>query len=185
LTVNTSTTGGTPDPDGYTVSVSGGGSQSIGTDGSVTFSGLAAGSHTVSLSGIASNCTVSGGTSRTVNVPQGGTASVSYSIDCPTPPPPNQPPSVTAGGDQHVLVGLLFNLQGASFSDPDHNGPWTVTINWGDGQSDTFTASEGSISRSHSYPVTLLGATYTLRITVRDPDGATDSDSKTVFVDVL
>ena len=52
------TTGGTPDPDGYTVSVSGGGSQPIGNNGSVTFSGLTAGSHTVTLSGIASNCTV-------------------------------------------------------------------------------------------------------------------------------
>jgi hypothetical protein len=89
---------------------------------------------------------------------------------------------VSAGGDQDVLVGLLFSLQNASFSDQDHDGPWTVTIDWGDGGSDTFTQGEGSISKSHSYPVTLLGATYTLRITVRDSHGATGSDSKTVHV---
>ena len=92
LTVNTSTSGGTPDPDGYTVSVTGGGSQAIGINGSVTFSGLAAGSHTVTLGGIASNCTVSGGTSQTVNVPTGGTGTASFSVSCPTPPPPNRPP---------------------------------------------------------------------------------------------
>src|SRR5439155_9920091 len=122
LTVSTTTTGGTPDPNGYTVSVNGGGggSQHINTDGSVTFSDLAAGSHTVTLSGIAPNCSVSGGTQHTVNVPAGSSTSTSFSIDCPTPPPPNQPPSVTAGSAQNVLVGLLFTLEGASFSDPDH-----------------------------------------------------------------
>src|SRR5207237_444222 len=105
LTVTTSTSGGTPDPDGYTVTVSGtgGGSQHIDPDGSATFDGLAAGSHTVTLSGLASNCSVSGGPSQTVTVPQGGSTSASFSIDCPTPPPPNQPPSVTAGGEQTVL----------------------------------------------------------------------------------
>jgi PKD repeat protein len=110
-------------------------------------------------------------------------APVSHTVSVTAPPPPNQPPSVTAGPDQDVLVGLLFTLSGASFSDPDDNGPWTITIDWGDGRSDTFTASSaGSISRSHSYPVTLLGASYQLRITVRDPHGATGSDTKTVVV---
>jgi hypothetical protein len=90
---------------------------------------------------------------------------------------------VGAGGDQTVLVSLLFSLSGASFSDPDHDGPWTVTIDWGDGSRDTFTQpSEGSIGRSHSYPVTLLGATYTLTVTVTDAHGARGSASKTVHV---
>src|SRR5207248_1064265 len=170
LTVTTSTSGGTPDPDGYTVTVSGtgGGSQHIDTDGSATFDGLAAGGHTVTLSGLASNCSVSGGTSKTVTVPEGGSTSTSFSVSCPTPPPPNQRPVVNAGGDQGVLIGALFSLSGASFTDPDHNGPWTVTIDWGDGRSDTFTANEGSITRGHSYPVTLLPHDYTLTITVVD-----------------
>src|SRR5205823_2301627 len=147
LTVTTSTSGGTPDPDGYTVTVSGGGgaSQHIDTDGSATFDRLAAGGHTVTLSGLASNCSVSGGTSKTVTVPEGGSTSTSFSVSCPTPPPPNQRPVVNAGGDQGVLIGALFSLSGASFTDPDHNGPWTVTIDWGDGNSNRFTASEGPI----------------------------------------
>src|SRR5882762_482385 len=60
ITVSTTTSG--PDqPSGYSVSVSGGGSQTIGASGSVTFTGVATGSHTVTLSGAPSNCTVSGG----------------------------------------------------------------------------------------------------------------------------
>src|SRR5207302_1248711 len=72
---------------GYTVTVDGGASRWIGTNSSVTFSGLSAGSHAVALSGVASNCSVSGGTSRTVSVPAGGTASTSFSISCAAPPP--------------------------------------------------------------------------------------------------
>src|SRR5947208_15187381 len=46
------------DPDGYTVWVDGSASQAVGTNGLVTFSGLAAGDHEVALYGIASNCGV-------------------------------------------------------------------------------------------------------------------------------
>ena len=98
---------------------------------------------------------------------------------------PNQPPVVSAGPDQSVLTGALFNLSGASFTDPDHNGPWTVTIDWGDSSSPTtFTASEGSISKSHSY-ATVLPATYTLTVTVTDAGGLSGSASKTVKVGTL
>jgi hypothetical protein len=82
LAVTTATSGSNLDPDGYTVTVDGGASQTIGTNGSVTFTGLAAGSHTVVLSGVAGNCTVSGGTSRTVIVPSGGTESTSFAVSC-------------------------------------------------------------------------------------------------------
>lgn len=180
LTVSTSTSG-SGQPSGYTVSVSGGGSQSIGATDNVTFSGLSAGSHTVTLNGVPSNCSVSGGTSHSASVPAGGTGSTSFSIACTAP---NQPPVVTAGGDQTVLLSVLsMTLDGASFNDPDHDAPWTVTIDWGDGQSTTYTTSnEGSISRSHSYPLTLLGHDYTLTVTVVDSHGARGSASKTVHV---
>ena len=116
---------------------------------------------------------------------QGATGSVSHSVTVTAPPPPNQPPVVTAGGNQSVLVGALFTLSGASFSDANHNGPWTITIDWGDGSSDTNTTSnEGSISGSHSY-VTLLPATYTVTITVTDSGGLSGSASKTVSVTTL
>src|SRR5207302_663632 len=74
-----------------------------------TCPGLATGNHTVTLSGIQSNCSVSGGTSRPVTVITGQTVSVPFTIDCPTVPPPNQPP--TAACTPHCT-----NLQ-CSFSD--------------------------------------------------------------------
>jgi len=119
----------------------------------------------------------------TVTDNQGAPNTVTHPV---APSQPNQPPSVTAGGEQTVLIGALFSLSGAGFSDPDHDGPWTVTIDWGDGTSSTSTASsEGSIGGSHSYPVTLLGRDYQLTVTVVDAHGARGSATKTVHVVVL
>jgi PKD domain len=174
LTVTTSTSGSSL-PSGYTVTVDGTTSQPIGINGSVTFTNLAATSHTVVLTGVPTNCTVSGGTSRTVTVPSGGTATVSYSVTCTTP---NQPPTVSAGSDETVLLGILYT-ETASFSDPDNDGPWSYTIDWGDGSSTSgSTSSQGTISASHSY---LLGS-FTIRVTVTDSHGASGSDSKVLTV---
>ena len=174
LTVTTSTSGSSL-PSGYTVTVDGTTSQSIGIKSSVTFTGLTATSHTVALSGVPTNCSVSGGTSRTVTVPSGGTATVSYSVTCATP---NQPPTVNAGSDERVLLGILYT-ETASFSDPNNDGPWSYTINWGDGSSTSgSTSSQGTISASHSY---LLGS-FTIRVTVTDSHGASGSDSKVLTV---
>src|SRR5213596_3441981 len=174
LTVTTSTTG-TSLPSGYTVTLDGTTSQAIGIKSSVTFTGLTATSHTVALSGVPTNCSVSGGTSRTVTVPSGGTATVSYSVTCATP---NQPPTVNAGSDERVLLGILYT-ETASFSDPNNDGPWSYTINWGDGSSTSgSTSSQGTISASHSY---LLGS-FTIRVTVTDSHGASGLDSKVLTV---
>src|SRR5438128_1247553 len=84
LSVTTATSGasGDLDPDGYTATLDGTTSRAIGINASVTFTGLTPGSHSVVLSGVAGNCTVSGGTSRTVSVTAGSTASTSYSVSC-------------------------------------------------------------------------------------------------------
>jgi len=180
--VSTTTSGGTPDPNGYTVSVTGGGSQPIGNNGNVTFSNLTAGSHTVTLSGLAPNCTASGGTQRTVNVPAGGSTSASFSVSCPTPV--NQPPVVNAGSDDHALTGLLYSFSW-SFSDGNHNGPWSYTIDWGDGQTSSGNAStEGTRSAGHTY-IILLPRSFTITVTVTDASGASGSDSKVVSVTLL
>ena len=120
---------------------------------------------------------MSGGPSRTVAVIAGNITQVPFTLTC------TAPPVVTAGPDQQIAVGLLFTLDGASFSDPDHDAPWNVTIDWGDGKQTAFsTSSEGTIGGSHSYPVTLLGKDYTLTITVEDAHGNRRSASKTVKV---
>src|SRR5438876_1204327 len=267
LTVSTTTTGGTPDPDGYTVSVSGGGggSQHIDPNASLTFFNLAVGSHTVTLSGIAPNCSVSGGTQRNVNVPAGGSTSASFPVDCPTPnqpptadfsssctllvctftstssdpdgtivsyswtfgdggtsneqnpthvytatgsytvrltvqdnqgatasashpvsvsAPANQAPSVNAGPDDTAVTGLLYSFSW-SFSDGNHNGPWSYTIDWGDGQTSTGNEpTEGTFSAGHTY-IIVLPRSFTITVTVTDASGASGSDSKVVSVFLL
>ena len=269
LTVTTTTGGTGSDPNGYTLSVDGA-TQPIAMNDTRTITGLVAGNHSVGLSDVASNCVVSGQNPRTVNVPAGSATQTNFAITCtapanlpPTaaftpscnfldcsftstssdpdgvitsqqwnfgdnttgsgaspshhyalagtykvtltvtddrgastavsndvvvtaPPVFNQPPVVTAGGDQNVLVGLLFTLSGASFSDPDHDGPWTVTINWGDGTSPTTfpMASEGTINGSHSYAGVAF-TVYTLSVTVEDAHGNRSTASKTVRIALL
>ncbi|HZH39695.1 MAG TPA: PKD domain-containing protein, partial [Gemmatimonadales bacterium] len=180
LTVTTNTTGATLDPDGYSVSVDGGGgAQSISDNGSVTFNNLSSGSHTVSLSGLATNCTA-GSTSQSVSVPAGGSTSASFAITCQSSPPPtNHPPVVNAGGNQSALVAVLYQLN-ASFTDQDGDGPWTYSINWGDGSSSTGSLSaQGGIGPTHTYA---LPGAYAITVTVTDAHGATGSDTKTLNV---
>jgi len=81
LTVATSTTGTDVDPNGYTVTVDGSINQSVGTNGNVTFTNLGVGDHTVLLTGIAANCTVTGSNPRTVGV-QFGDNNETFDVTC-------------------------------------------------------------------------------------------------------
>ena len=169
------------DPDGYTVTVDGGNARSIGINASTTYTGLSAGNHSVQISGVASNCTVSGSNPRTISVPSGGTANTTFSVSCVAP---NTAPVVNAGPDETALTGLLYTLRW-SFSDANHNGPWSYTINWGDGSTSTGTvSSEGTFSNGHTY-ITILPRSFTITVTVRDAAGAQASDTKVVTVLLL
>ena len=181
LTVSASTSGSSLDPDGYTVTVDGGSAKALAINGSVSYTNLSAGNHTVAISGVASNCTVSGGTSRTVSVPSGGTATTTFTVSCVSP---NSAPVVNAGTDETAVTGLLYSTS-FSFSDANHNGPWSYTINWGDGNTSTGTlVSEGSFSAGHTY-IIVLPRSFTITVTVRDAAGASGSDTKMVSVLLL
>jgi len=114
----------------------------------------------------------------TVTDNQGAQGNVTLSVTVQ----PDRQPIVIAGPNQNALTGVLVALQGASFTDPDHDGPWTVTVNWGDGASSQFTMpSEGSISASHTYVVALL-TDFHVTVTVVDAHGASGSAAKTITV---
>src|SRR3989440_6977103 len=111
--------------------------------------GVSTGSHTVVLSGIAWNCTVSGGTSRTVTVPAGGTATASFAVSCPTPPPP---------------TGSLTVSTSTSGGTPDPNG-YTVSVSGGGSQSigvNSNVTFSGVAARSHTGTVSGLASKWTL-----------------------
>jgi hypothetical protein len=180
LTVSNSTTGSSF-PASYTVTVDAGTvnqtSQSILPNGSVTFTGLAAGSHSVTLT-VATNCTVTSANPQTVSVPSGATGTASFAVSCTTP---NSPPVVNAGPDETALTGLLYSLRW-SFSDANSNGPWSYRIEWGDGSTSTGSvSSQGTFTAGHTYFV-LLPRTFTIRVTVTDSRGASGSDTKVVTI---
>jgi hypothetical protein len=80
--VVTATSGSQPDPDGYTVSLDQGTPQPIGTSGELTLGGLAAGAHTVGLSGVAANCTLQGDNPRTATVVAAQLTELTFSVTC-------------------------------------------------------------------------------------------------------
>jgi Tol biopolymer transport system component len=82
LAIGTSTTGVNPDPDGYQVIIDRGAPQSIAVTGSISVVNVAAGDHTVQLSGLASNCTVSSANPQNVSLAPGATVSVSFAVTC-------------------------------------------------------------------------------------------------------
>ena len=97
---------------------------------------------------------------------------------------PNSAPVVNAGPDANAFTGLLYSFTW-SFSDANHNGPWSYTIDWGDGTTSSGTvSSEGSFSAGHTY-VIILPRSFTIRVTVRDAAGASASDTKVVSVLLL
>ncbi len=98
LTVTTTTTGSNLDPDGYTVTVDDATSQPIATNGSVTFIGLSPGEHSVALSGVAANCTVTSANPVMVTVFSGETATADFTIDCAATAGTGTPGKMTGGG---------------------------------------------------------------------------------------
>jgi hypothetical protein len=140
LFVSTNTTG-VDVGSGYTVTVDGGAGQPVAANGNVTFTQLYAASHTVVLSGVAGNCTVSGPNAQQVNVSTGQTASLTFSGSC----------APTGSGS-----GTLTVTTSTTGSNSDADG-YTVTV---DGTTSQAIASNGSATftvPAGANPVTLSG----------------------------
>jgi hypothetical protein len=184
LNVTASTTGSNLDPDGYTVTLDGTDSRSISTNnGSVTYTGLAAGSHNVTLSGEAGNCTVSGGKSRTVTVSAGATASTSFAVSCAAAPATQlaftvQPSTVTAGNAISPAVRVTAR-DAAGNTASGFTGAITLALGAnqsGGTLSGTTTANAvNGVATFSNLRITKAGTGYTLTATASGLTGATSA----------
>jgi len=85
--IRTATTGIDVDPDGYTACVDGAGgaclwSTNVNPNDANGIANVFAGAHTVTLTGVTGNCTVSGDPTREVTVPPDGTVEVAFNLGC-------------------------------------------------------------------------------------------------------
>ncbi len=84
---------------------------------------------------------------------------------------PEARPVVTGQIDQMAVEAAAQSFNLGSFSDPD-GGPWTVTVNWGDGSPNTTfnEASAGSLgAQTHTYAEESAASTpYQVTVTVTD-----------------
>ena len=97
LQLSAATSGPSPDPDGYIITLDGADRGVVGTDSVITITGLAPGNHTVTIGGVAANCAVQGDSVRTSVVPAGSSASVAFSVTCAESPPPSLRPGIPFG----------------------------------------------------------------------------------------
>lgn len=82
IEVTATTTGADLDADGYMVDLDGMASQPIDANGTVTFTGVSEGAHSLTLTGIAANCTVSGANPASSTVSVGATDAVAFDLSC-------------------------------------------------------------------------------------------------------
>src|SRR5207302_1591679 len=88
-------------------------SESIGANATVSAPGIVAGDYTVQLSGVPSNCTVSGANPRTVTVPAGGTGSTTFAVGCTgTATTGTLTVTTTTTGSNLDLDGYAFTVTG-------------------------------------------------------------------------
>ena len=116
--------------------------------------------------------------------------------------PVNDAPVVTLDGDAsndfRAGVGFPFSIQGMAV-DPEIADDLTISVDWGDGtvQSEGAAQSDGTLSGpvinpSGTVTRTILAyhtygspGTYTLKVTVTDPSGASDEFSRPVTVEAM
>ncbi len=84
ITVSVTSTGAGVGSGGYVVTVDNGDGQDVAANGDISIA-VAAGSHSVKLSGFGSNCSVGGNNPVTVDVASGQDAEVTFQVTCVTP----------------------------------------------------------------------------------------------------
>ncbi len=94
----------------------------------------------------------------------------------------NVPPAVTPPADQTASEGTGKSFSLGSFTDPGDDDPWEVTVDWGDGSTDTVfnEGAAGAIAaKTHTYAD---DGSFTVTVTVDEDAGAGVSDFATFQV---
>ena len=113
LRITTATGGSSPDPNGYSFSIDGGGTQSIGTNGVETVTTLSVGAHSVELLDVAANCAVQGTNPRSVSVVAGTATDIDFAITC-APAAGSLVITTSSGGPRSDGDGYAVSIDGAA-----------------------------------------------------------------------
>ena len=87
LQITSTTSGPSPDVDGYTMTVDGTDRGTLAASGAATLDGLTPGSRAIGLSGVAGNCQVEGDNPRSITIVAGASATLTFEVVCAAPPP--------------------------------------------------------------------------------------------------
>jgi dipeptidyl aminopeptidase/acylaminoacyl peptidase len=126
LEVITSTTGSDLDPDGYWLTVDEGAASPIAPNSADTVVSLNAGTHTVTLASVASNCVLGGENPRTVDVAAGGMARLRFEVACSQAAPGAVRVSVSTTGDDLDPDGYEVALDGGTPKPLVTNGSMSI-----------------------------------------------------------
>src|SRR6184192_1846505 len=197
LTVTTTTSGQSQDPDGYTFAVDGDTPQPIGINATIPLTGIPSGTRTVVLAGVAGNCTVANGPSRTVIVPPGGTATAAFAVSCAaltgdlavtTSTSGANPPSaysVTVDGGSSKSIGASDSVTYSGIAAANHSVrlndvPANCSVNGLNPRIVTVPAG-GAVEAS--FTITCSALTGTLNVTTSTSGDSPDPNGYTFTVD--
>lgn len=180
IEVTATTTGDDIDADGYIVDLDEESSTSIDSNGTATFSSVSEGAHSLTLSGIAANCTVTGDNPATSTVVIGETDDVAFELTCA---PANVAPTVTIGSPDttstvaplSVAPGDLVNFSGSA-QDPE-DGPLTgAQLVW-------VSNVDGEIGTGESFATSFLSeGQHAVTLTATDSQLASGTETVLVIV---
>jgi hypothetical protein len=144
LRISTATTGSTPDSNGYTFALDGGAAQQIASNAAVTLDSIAAGVHTLALSGLAEGCTLDGSNPRAVSVTNGSVSEAGFAIVCE--PPASSPWTRLESGTSFSLYSIWGSSPGDVFTVGEPGGRYEAGIFHYDGQAWSQQSTESGVT---------------------------------------